>query len=306
MASMREAFLAAVDEPTRRQLEALTDLDERLVALIATAQAAWPEVELGRDAFVAHLAKHLRTDVPATEAFDQLQVTDLYLACACAAGDARAAESFRTSYLPIIRAVLARLDAANMGDDVAQEVLTKLITRDERGRARVSQYSGRGKLAAWVRVATTRLAWRLLAKEGRHEHRAGDALFERLTAVEDPELQYLKQLYREQFTRALARAFESLTSRQRNILRYDLLDGLNIDEIGTIYGVHRATVARWRVACRQQLFAATKRLVNEELALDTREFRSMVQLIRSQIELDLGQVIGEAERPDDTEPPSAK
>ena len=42
-----------------------------------------------------------------------------------------------------------------------------------------------------------------------------------------------------------AEAFAALESRERNLLRYALGDGLSVDAIGTLYRVHRATAARW-------------------------------------------------------------
>jgi len=47
--------------------------------------------------------------------------------------------------------------------------------------------------------------------------------------------------------------------RERTLLRMPLVDRLNIDRLGVIYRVNRATVARWLVAIRRRLFEEVRR-----------------------------------------------
>ena len=51
----------------------------------------------------------------------------------------------------------------------------------------------------------------------------------------------------------LAHALERLSPRERNVLRMHYGHALSIDAIGRVYGVHRATVARWLSTARESL-----------------------------------------------------
>ena len=97
----------------------------------------------------------------------------------------------------------------------------------------------------------------------------------------------MKETYRREFNASLERALDSLTARQRNLLRQQYIDGLSIDELGRLYGVHRATAARWAQAARLALIDATRQILDERLALTDSEFRSLVRLVISQLELRL-------------------
>ncbi len=151
----------------------------------------------------------------------------------------------------------------------------------------ISKYAGRGKLASWVQVTAVRIARRQLSKAKRHQPNEVDVLVDCASEMDGPELQALKDKYRAQFKDAFKTAFAALTTRQRNVLRHELLDGLNIDKIGTIYGVHRATVARWRTAARQALTEEIRRIFTEEHRVSDSEFDTIMRLIRSRLELSL-------------------
>src|SRR5437868_2811130 len=59
---------------------------DKLVALVRAAERRWPAIQLLAAQFIAHLAPLLSEDV--VGALDKLHGDDLYLACACLAGDA--------------------------------------------------------------------------------------------------------------------------------------------------------------------------------------------------------------------------
>jgi RNA polymerase sigma-70 factor, ECF subfamily len=102
----------------------------------------------------------------------------------------------------------------------------------------------------------------------------------------DPELARLRAHYGDQFKQAFGDAFASLSKRDRTILRHRFADGLDIDAIGAIYGVHRSTAARWlhqiRVRLREETFANLAAL----LAVSIDELSSVLRFIGS--ELDAG------------------
>jgi RNA polymerase sigma-70 factor len=59
--------------------------------------------------------------------------------------------------------------------------------------------------------------------------------------------------HREAFREALQEALAMLTAREKTLLRLHFLDGMNIDALGTVFQVHRATVARWLVSIRTRV-----------------------------------------------------
>jgi RNA polymerase sigma-70 factor (ECF subfamily) len=65
------------------------------------------------------------------------------------------------------------------------------------------------------------------------------------------------------------------------------LDGLNLDQIGAVHRVHRATVARWIAAARESLLERTRKGLEEKLQLQGSEFESLMGLVRSQLDLSI-------------------
>jgi RNA polymerase sigma-70 factor (ECF subfamily) len=65
------------------------------------------------------------------------------------------------------------------------------------------------------------------------------------------------------------------------------IDQLNIEGIGRIYRVHRATVARWLVAIRQLVLENLRTELKLDLRASTSEFRSMLAVVRDDLELSM-------------------
>src|SRR6185312_1867471 len=103
----------------------------------------------------------------------------------------------------------------------------------------------------------------------------------------DPELALVRSRHAGDFERALQDAFGSLDERERNLLRLHFLDGLGIDGLAPVFGVHRATVARWLAAARERLQDTVLALLRERLAVGERELESLARLVRSDLEISL-------------------
>ena len=72
------------------------------------------------------------------------------------------------------------------------------------------------------------------------------------------------------------------------MLRYHLIDRLNIDQIAAIHDVHRATAARWLVRIRAQLEERTREELRRALGVSGAELDSIIRLIQSQLDLSIG------------------
>ena len=154
---------------------------------------------------------------------------------------------------------------------------------------RILDYSGRGSLRAWVKVAAVRL--RIDAERRRSDKAAVlDDKSERLLKLADginPELGFLKEHYRGHFKRAFQSSLGELTPKQRNLLRLTVVDGVSATEIAKLYKVHRATAKRWLASARAQLLDATRARLMSNLKVDKGEFESIIRLIQSNLEVSM-------------------
>jgi RNA polymerase sigma-70 factor (ECF subfamily) len=247
---LAQAFLAAAPEPTRASLSRHPELERVLASAVESGESAWPTFRIARDAFAAHLGRHYPADaVDLKAALAALRVADLYLACACAMGDSRALEVFEARYFPDIDpALLRETRSTERHGEVAQLLRTRFFVAPPGASPQITLYAGRGDLRNWVRAAIVRTILNLVTRRPK-EVSTEEHLLEALPSDEaDPELAHMKEVYRTEFRRAFAEAMGALGSEERNLLRYGFVDGLSVDEIGALQGVHRATAARWLAA----------------------------------------------------------
>lgn len=257
----------------------MADLDAQLAA----ARAEWPAIRLPDEVFAAAIAARP----------GELHITDLYLACACAAGDPAALAAFETHCGPAIaRAVHGAGATAAERDDLAQVIRQRLLVEPAAGGPpRIATYSARGSLAAWVRVVATREAARMLPRARREQSASDDELAGLLAPDADPEIGYLKRLYRHEFKAAFAAAIDALDDADRLLLRQHTLDELGIDQLAALHGIHRATAARRVTAAREALMAATQRELIARLRVSRTELASLVRLIHSQLDVSLPRLL---------------
>jgi RNA polymerase sigma-70 factor (ECF subfamily) len=152
---------------------------------------------------------------------------------------------------------------------------------------RIVDYAGRGDLRGFVRVTAVREALHLF-RRGRPEVQidAADTLGAR-AASDDPELAYLKDLYRGEFKIAFREAMGTLSDRQRNLIAQHFLDRLTLEQMAALYRVHRATVVRWLAAAREALLRGTHRAMTSRLKVRPAELDSILRLIDSQLDVSI-------------------
>jgi RNA polymerase sigma-70 factor (ECF subfamily) len=253
--------------------------------IIRLAQRACPTIALPPDVFAAYLGDRVPSDVPAVAALRQMHTIDLYLACACARGDVRAFEAFDELCLRRLDRVLRtmRIDADAI-EEIKQDIRSRVLIGDG-GRAAIVDFSGRGDLRGWVRVMAVRLALQRLRRTHREESIEDDAMLERLVAPHDTELDYAKGIYRQEFKRAFQSALRALPVRERTLLRQHYIDALTVDQLGTLYRVHRSTAARLLERARHALLDDTRARMLSQLGLQPGDLDSILRMIRSQLEI---------------------
>jgi RNA polymerase sigma-70 factor, ECF subfamily len=304
--SLVTAFVASSPASLRTALGTLPDLGQRLTTLHFEGRAAWPQLALEPAALMAFVARQLpaESSEEIVELLEGLRPGDLYLACACACGDDAAINAFDRCYMSEVDHALARMriDASRLAD-VKQLVRQRLFVgtgptaavgaAGAPGGGKINEYAGRGDLRRWVRSVAVRTCLNDLRK-GKREVLADDEtlIARQAIPVDDPEVAYMKRTYSQEFRAAFSEALSRADAREQTLLRYHHVDGLNIDEIGAIYRVHRVTAFRWLEKAKERLVRTTLEDLRARLRLSPRELDSVLRMIRSQVHLSLIRHLG--------------
>jgi len=261
-------------------------------ALLVAARAELPDVTVDDAAFYAAVTEQLadaKSDAERTARLATLDAAEIYLACGCEQADARALAHFESKFFPVIDLALAPMKlAGGIADDVRQIVRTKLFVAEPGEAPKIRGYAGKGSLEGLVRVIATRAALDITRKAKRAV--PIDAAEEILAIDVAPELEIIKRRYRSHFKQAFNDAIDGLSARDRTILKLNVIDRMSIDEIGALYGVHRATAARWLEAIRDGLGEKTRELLRERLSLEPSELESVVRVVQSQVSVTLSRL----------------
>src|SRR5262249_25293870 len=151
-------------------------------------------------------------------------------------------------------------------DEVTQRLREYLFVGDEERGPAIAQYAGRGDLRGFLRIASVRECLRVM-KRAQREVGIGEDDLALLAPAIDPELDRLKATYREEFTSCLVAALSDLTPRERTLLHHQVIEPRSIDQIGALYGVHRATAARWLERAREKVADRTEERLAGRLEL---------------------------------------
>jgi RNA polymerase sigma-70 factor (ECF subfamily) len=295
MGELSRAFLARAPEAIREVVGDgdLVALEVALATALDGARAAWPGVTAPIDDVLALAGERAATSIgPFPERVAALQMADLYIACACAAGDSGAVRAFRDRYFSSLPAVLSRVGGDDaLADEVGQTLLEKLLVAQGGQRPRILDLAGQGDLAALVRVAAVRTALNIRRSGQRLELVDHPSVVSGVVLGPDPGSGIIKELESAEVKRAFEDAIAALEPRERNVLRLHLLHGLGIDEIGRIHGVHRSTAARWIDRIRGQLRGHTARLLRQRLSLGSAEVDSLVRYVQSRLDISFDRVL---------------
>ncbi len=269
------------------------DVAQRIDHAIADATARWPGLGDHTNAFVEALIARIDGEPDVAEALARLVLADIYLVAACLAHDRVALAAFERLARTEVSRTLARTGDTSAADDVAQELLVKLLVDRDGRPAKLAAYGGHGSLTAWVRVAAVRIA--ISDSRRRRESPLDEnALAEVVDAGDDQALAFLKASYRDAFKRAFDAALASLEPRQRTLLRLQIIDQLTLEEIGAYYRVSRATTARWLADARAALVHATRTHLDGTLGLPDREIADMMRLVASSLYSTLPRLLSRA------------
>jgi len=312
---LSSTFLSVLEPELRERLSVYQKLEETLQDIYFQASTHWPTLTLREDEFFPYLADIINRFPPqmvlsdeqtCKQWLEELQTDALFLTCACALRKASALVLFEKTFSSAIRPILHRFRTSDVNEeDLLQTLREKLFVETSQKQAKIRSYAGQGQLENWLRVTAMR-TFLDVVRTGVQQKREYPTAEEELLHIPhtglDLELEFLKREYRAHFKEAFEAALVGLSCRERNLLRQHLIAKLTIDQIGTLYHIHRATAARRLAKARQSLLEATRRELTKRLHISKHEFESIMKLIQSRLDLSLHRIFQQLEQPmEDTE-----
>jgi RNA polymerase sigma-70 factor (ECF subfamily) len=156
-ASLRELFLAKVEDDLRPVFTDWTDLEQEIQLALASARSEWPSLQVSDSDFVAYLAERslCEGDDPELPVF----AADLYLACACLARNDSALQEFEDKVLSSANPILIKLGLSqDDADDIRQELRERLLLGLGDRQPGLASYLGTGAIKHWMRAVAGRQA----------------------------------------------------------------------------------------------------------------------------------------------------
>lgn len=192
--------------------------------------------------------------------------------------------------LEALRAPLRRTGAnAGLIDELVSDLPTELISPRAGVPPRLHGYAGRGPLPAWLRVVAVRA---LIERRRKHGSMISDDALAGLASPDlDPELALLRRRYATEFRAAFVWAVAGLPAEDRALLRQHHLDGVGLDALARLHGIHRATVARRLASTRGAIFDRVRRRLLRELRAGTDTVDSILRIVQSELEVSFAQYL---------------
>jgi RNA polymerase sigma-70 factor (ECF subfamily) len=272
------------------------EVRERELAVLAyleAGRAAWPDVVLDCATFAQYLAARERSG--ALPALDH--AADLYIACACADGTEAAVRSFLRAFRGVIARAVVRIDPSETFlDDVVQALSEKLLLPKGDAPPGIAAYAGRASLGGWLATTARRTALNMRRRRDDRGQASLPSAVSALGAGGNPEAALLRARFKRELEATIREGLASLPSGERALLLLHLVEGVTLPQLAMLHKVSRATIARRIAAARDALHEATRRDLRARLKLSSSEYESAVALVRSQIELCLGDVVGARQR----------
>jgi RNA polymerase sigma-70 factor (ECF subfamily) len=259
---------------------ARADLAAELEHFVAAERAAWPSLQADEARLIAFFSARVSAaDLPSAPAGDTL------LACACLDGDALALRVFEERFFAPLASALNRRYPSDIVAETLQRLRIQLFV--EGG---IDRYGARGALAGWLRVIAVREAHRVRADGSGVDLPADDAV---ASALATPERAVVAASTQRALEAALRAAILELEPRQRALLRFYYVDRLGIDRMAPLYGVHRATCARWLEQARADLVRRARHAVQREFSVADASLPSVFRALDSQLHVSLRKIFSD-------------
>ncbi len=261
-------------------------------------------VEVPPEVFVplwAAALRHAKARNPEAD-LSAVATADVYLVAGVLAGNPAAVAAYRALCHPDLDRVVQRLLPDRDRAEMRQELDARLLVGDGQRGPALEQYRGSGSVRAWTRAVATRAVIDQRRSQGRRPEVVEWASTRDGVPQVDAELSVAVGEHVETVRSAMQEAFGRLTIRQRNLIRQSVFHRLSIDELGALYGTHRATVARWLQRARSDLSAHLESGFAHEVGGSPTEAGDLLRALRSRVDVSIRSFLAsdlESEPPSD-------
>jgi RNA polymerase sigma-70 factor (ECF subfamily) len=232
---------------------------------------AWPGVEITAAQYVKFSRERLPPGAKTSEAH-----ADLYLACACSLGVPAAQEALDRVIMADVPKAIRRVSAEpDFVADVAADLRLALLAGTDGKPSLLERYQGKGPLRSYVMVLAMRRS--IDRKRRQKEVVTEPADLADLAAANPSVIHVGSSELSEAFVAALKEKLSALPSRDRNVLRLHIVDGIPAEAIGRMYGVHRATATRWIADVKRAVFDETRDELQRQFNVSPGTFESFAR-----------------------------
>lgn len=228
-----------------------------------------------------------------SRAFAPGVLPDLYLAFACGQGNPTELARFTERFAPVVERVRRRFGSrAPAADELLADVHERLFVRRVGGAPRISDFAGHSSLASWLNVVTARLLLNRIASANVPDAFEDKLLDTLATTTDGPERLLQRAQSHSQFRALFTNSIRRLTPRERQILRLAFVEQCTIDDLASLYGVHRTTAFRKIRQVTDRLSALLRSETRAELGMTDSEYERWCESVRSGLELSVNRYFG--------------
>jgi RNA polymerase sigma-70 factor len=254
--------------------------DDVVASAIAIARQRWPAIALDEAMIAASRGLLASARHPA----------DLLLVRACLAGEGGALQALEQLLVSEATRLVARRPGyqAARAEGLQATRIRLLADGPAGGTPALASYRGEGPLGRFLQVILAHTFAQVVPPPPDGTPRAPDALIRSVIGdfTDNAEGRLLDAETRLVVKAAVHEAIESLTPRERALMRYLLLEGRSHEVVGRIFGVTRTTTTRWFAEASAKLMQRARARVQEQLGQEAPDITG--------IELSLSRIIGGA------------
>jgi RNA polymerase sigma-70 factor, ECF subfamily len=220
---------------------------------------------------------------------------DLLIAMCAEAGSAQALRLFRKDYLtPALGAARSFERNGISREEIESTILSRFFLPAAGGDKPIAGYRGDGSLGAWLRVVVTRTGQDALrAATNAQTPTESDELESICNALPlpDVELAWIRQNHLVTFKACFHAAAAELEPDLADALRLHLTRSMSIDDLATLFQIHRATAARMLKRAHAHLLELTRTKLITALGLPEADCMSLIHAMLSQAELSIARAL---------------
>ena len=257
--------------------------DDKLRRLHERGRRRWPDLGLSVDAFARLQAGNVAKLADVEE--ERICADDLFLVAACLERLPGAVDAFDAFVWPLLERHLRRMEQQpERLAEMRQTLLVRLfVAPAPDAPPRVAEYTGRGPLIVWLRMAAARLALNSKRDDARVTSLGDSYAHKAAAASPDIELSFIRGRYEDDFVAALRASLAALSDEQRLLLQYRYREELTSDQIAVLVKASRVTAHRRVVAARDELAGKLREALRARLSLTESGVEQLLGLLSSRL-----------------------